>query len=297
MTEFRAAALKALFVTFLWSTSWVLIKIGLEEIPALPFAGLRYFIAFGALLLLARRRGGFGEIRKLSSSQWGRLALLGLLIYTITQGTQFLALAYMPAAAVSLLLSFTAVIVAMGGVLLLGEKPAPMQWLGIGIYLAGAGFYFFPITLGEVHWIGWAAAIVSVLANSGSALLGREVNRSGDIDPLLVTVTSMGIGSILLLGLGAGAQGMPHLSWGAWLIILWLAIVNSAWAFTLWNSTLRTLSAVESSVINNTMLVQIAILAWVFLNEILTLRDWVGILLAAAGALIVQLGARRVWND
>ncbi len=32
------AVVEALFVVFLWATSWVLIKIGLEEIPALTFA-------------------------------------------------------------------------------------------------------------------------------------------------------------------------------------------------------------------------------------------------------------------
>ncbi|MCA9978373.1 MAG: EamA family transporter, partial [Anaerolineales bacterium] len=51
------AVLTALFVTFLWSTSWVLIKIGLQNIPALTFAGLRYFLAFLLLLpLLYTRR-------------------------------------------------------------------------------------------------------------------------------------------------------------------------------------------------------------------------------------------------
>ena len=35
------AVLQALFVTFLWSTSWVFIKFGLVDIPALTFAGLR----------------------------------------------------------------------------------------------------------------------------------------------------------------------------------------------------------------------------------------------------------------
>jgi drug/metabolite transporter (DMT)-like permease len=30
------AVLQALFVTFLWSTSFVLVKIGLQDIPALP---------------------------------------------------------------------------------------------------------------------------------------------------------------------------------------------------------------------------------------------------------------------
>jgi len=32
------AVLQALFVTFLWSTSWVLIKLGLKDIPPLTFA-------------------------------------------------------------------------------------------------------------------------------------------------------------------------------------------------------------------------------------------------------------------
>jgi drug/metabolite transporter (DMT)-like permease len=43
------AILQALFVTFLWSTSWVLVKIGLEDIPAVTFAGLRYFLAIPLL--------------------------------------------------------------------------------------------------------------------------------------------------------------------------------------------------------------------------------------------------------
>jgi len=36
------AILLALLVTFIWSTSWVFIKIGLREMPAITFAGLRY---------------------------------------------------------------------------------------------------------------------------------------------------------------------------------------------------------------------------------------------------------------
>ena len=74
-----------------------------------------------------------------------------------------------------------------------------------------------------------------------------------------------------------------------WLLVAWLAVVNTALAFTLWNHTLRTLTAVESSVINNTMLPQIAILAWVFLDEPLNLRQIIGISLVGVGTLVVQL--------
>lgn len=55
----RALALaQALFVTLLWSTSWILIEIGLDGIPALTFAGLRDGLAFvllPALLVQPRR--------------------------------------------------------------------------------------------------------------------------------------------------------------------------------------------------------------------------------------------------
>ena len=44
------AIMLALFVTFLWSTSFIIIKLGLKEIPPLVFAGLRYSIAFVVLL-------------------------------------------------------------------------------------------------------------------------------------------------------------------------------------------------------------------------------------------------------
>ena len=58
ISSHRVAILQALFVTFLWSTSWVFIKFGLEEIPSLLFAGLRYFMAFTILFtyLLLREK-------------------------------------------------------------------------------------------------------------------------------------------------------------------------------------------------------------------------------------------------
>ena len=49
------AVLQALLVTFLWSTSWVLIKIGLADIPALTFAGLRYVLALLVLIFRDRK--------------------------------------------------------------------------------------------------------------------------------------------------------------------------------------------------------------------------------------------------
>ncbi len=65
------AVLQALFVTFLWSTSWVLIKIGLqEEIPSLTFAGLRYTLAFLVVLPFTLTRERVQSLHGLRRSDW-----------------------------------------------------------------------------------------------------------------------------------------------------------------------------------------------------------------------------------
>ena len=286
--HFRAV-LQALFVTFLWSTSWVLVKIGLEDIPPLPFAGLRYTLAFLCLLPFAIRSGQLAPLRGRSHGTWARLILLGLLFYTATQGAVFLSLFYLPALTVSLLLSFSPVLVALLGIILLSERPTLLQWVGTGLYLIGVLVYLYPASLPGHQVIGLIVAILGVLANALSSILGRDVNRSGELEPISVTVVSMGVGGVALLVGGVIAQGLPRLTLTNWAIILWLAAVNSAFAFTLWNRTLRTLSAMESSIINNTMLFQIAVLAWVFLGEDLSWQQVVGMLLAALGTLAVQL--------
>jgi drug/metabolite transporter (DMT)-like permease len=287
--HFRAV-FQALFVTFLWSTSWVLIKIGLKDIPALTFAGLRYTLAFACLLPWAMVRSHqLQRLSSLSAGAWARLILLGLLFYSATQGAQFLSLHYLPALTTSLMLSFTAVIVALLGIFLLQERPTRVQWIGMGLCLAGVCVYFYPVSLPHREVIGLLVIATGVLANALSSILGRYVNRSGELDPTTVTLVSMGSGALVLLVGGILVQGLPRLTLANWAVVLWLAVVNSALAFTLWNHTLRTLSAMESSIINNTMLFQIAVLAWVFLGEPLTGREAMGMVLAALGTLIVQV--------
>jgi len=287
------AILQALLVTLIWSASWVLIKMGLADIPPVTFAGLRYFVAFLCLAALAARSAqSRAAVRRLTRRQWGLLLALGFTFYTLTQGTQFVALTSLPAVTLSLLLNFTPVIVLGLGAALLHERPSRRQLMGIGLFLLGALIYFWPVSFPTREVFGLVVGLVGVFANGFSSVLGRYVNRDGAIAPLVVTTISMGSGSALLLGGGLLVEGLPVLSLPAWALIVWLAVVHTALAFTLWNATLRTLSAVESSVINNTMLVQIALLAWLFLGETITAQGALGLLLAAVGILVVQVAGR-----
>lgn len=285
----RIAVLQALLVTFLWSTSFVLVKIGLNEIPALTFAGLRYSLAFLCLIPISLRAAARSGFQRLNRQDWLQLIILGLLFYAVTQGSIFLSLKYLSAATISLMLNVSTILVALFGIIFLGEKPSPLQWLGVLLFITGAAVYFLPVDIRKDEAVGLIIVTAAVLANSISTVLGRNINRKQTIEPVLITTISMGIGASTLIALGLPIQGIPTLKPIHWIIIAWLAVVNTAFAFTLWNRTQRELTAVESSIINNTMLIQTAILAWVFLAESLDGQEIIGLVFAAVGALIVQL--------
>jgi drug/metabolite transporter (DMT)-like permease len=217
-----------------------------------------------------------------------------LVFYTLTQGGQFLGLKYLPAILFSFILNFTSPVVALLGIPLLKERLTRLQWAGMGIFLVGVVVYFYPLGIQAGMALGVAIGLFSMLTNSAASILGRFINRSGHLDPLTVTVVSMGVGATALLGSGLFIEELPKMDLTGWGIILWLAVVNTAIAFTLWNQTLRTLSATESSMINNTMLVQIAILAWFFLGERPSVQEWAGMGIVVVGVVLVNLRRGQV---
>ena len=289
MSHHFKAVLQALFVVFLWATSWVFVKIGLKDISPITFAGLRYFLAFFFLLVLMFFSDSKNDLQKLPQKAWTQFLVLGILFYAGTQGAIFVALAYLPAVTVNLLWSFSSVVVAVLGKFWLFERPTMLQWGGILLAITGAVIYFTPITIPASQAVGIIVAMIGILTNAISSILGRGINRSEKHSPLVVTVISMGMGSIVLLLAGIATEGIPTINLQSWGIILWLALINTAFAFTLWNHTLRTLTAMESSVINGTMMVWIPIFAVIFLGETISGKEITGLVMASIGTLIVQL--------
>lgn len=279
----------ALFVTVLWSSSWVLIRIVLdhEDLAPVTFAGLRYTLA--ALVLLgwtASRPAHRRQLAGLDRSVVKRLVVLGVVFFGVTQGAQFVAIDSQPAATASLMLSLTAFAVAVFSVRSLGERSSARQFLGAALVAAGAIVYFSG-DLGATA-VGLIASFVGLTANVAGSILGRSVNRDHALDPVIVTTVSMGTGALVLAVTGLVIEGRPTVTMTAGVIIGWLAVVNTAVAFTLWNKSLRHLSAVESAAINNTMLVQIAALGWIFLNEPPGALGVIGVLVVSLGVFLTQ---------
>jgi drug/metabolite transporter (DMT)-like permease len=290
------AVIQALFVTVLWSSSFVIIKIGLEDIPPLTFAGLRYSIASLILLMLILAQPKMrSSLRGRSRRWWGILFLYGCIYITATQGTQFLGLFYLPAITFSLLLNMTPIIVLIAAIPWLGEKPSTIETILVLLSIFGVILYFYPLDFVGISILGLIISIISLLANSAAAVIGRAINRTLDTPALVVTGVMMSIGAFFLMLFGLTIETIPPLSLISWVYILWLAVANTALAFTLWNKAMQVLRAVDMALINSTMMPQIVILSIIFLNELPGLLDWMGLILLGFSVAAVQyLQTRRM---
>jgi drug/metabolite transporter (DMT)-like permease len=284
-----AALLQAVLVTILWSSSYILIKIGLVELPPLTFAAQRYFLAFVALLALQVLRRQDVLPRNLRPAQWLSLLGLGLLLYTLVPGAMFMSLNMMPVTSVNLVFQAgIPILVALLSGLLLGEPTSPLQWLGVGITVAGV-YLFFPGGVQGSQVAGLALASLTAAGVAGSNMLTRSIMRDPRMAAPQVALITMGLGSSLLLVISSIVEQIPLLSLETALILLWLALVNTAFAFTLWNRVLRTLTALEGGVVANAQIIEVAILAWVVLGETMGPQKIVAAAVILAGVTLVQL--------
>lgn len=282
--------LEGLLVTFLWSTSYILIKKGLQELPPLTFAAYRYMLS--SIILITATFFRKGRINLKVKRGLPKLFLLGLFGYSVAQGLQFLGLSYLPAVTVTFLLNFTPVIVLVFGMVFLKESPALLQVIGMIVALFGAYFYF-AAPLSGTEFFGIIVTIVSGTGWAAYMVLSRHFLKGDRFEALTLTALSMFFGAVVLMISALLIEGPRGLSLYEGGIILWLSLVNTSLAFMLWNRALKRVKAFELSVLQNTMLIQIGILAWIFLGEALTALEILAMAIVFVGVIIVQIAKSK----
>ena len=296
--EYLRFLLQAVFVTVLWSSSWVIIKFGLEELTPLYFAGLRYLVGSITLMMLLITNSDLRmSIKSQSKKSFAYLSIYGVLFITLTQGGQFLALSLLPAITVSFLLNLSSFLVIILSLFILSETPSRFELILFLFVLVGVLIYFFPQQHDITSIIGLLIGVGVLLVNAFSSIIGRAINRESNTSPLVITGVSMTIGTVFLLIIAVITEPLPVISLKSLITVVWLGVMNTAFAFTLWNNAMTKIRAMDMSVINSLMLPQIVILSIIFLGEIPLLNEWIGLIIMVFMTFILQLNQARVKNS
>jgi probable blue pigment (indigoidine) exporter len=276
------ALVEGVIVNLIWASSFIIVKIALTDLGPLTIGGLRYFIGFLCLLPFLRRRH-FSLTRR----QWLSMGLLGLSAYTIGNGAMFWALQFLPATTVAFLMGVITILVLMGGILWLKEIPNWLQTIGILITLGGMALFFSPgLKPGEP--LGLAILAIGLIGFALFGLLGRILARDRQVDTITQTAMPLAIGGGLLLAVAIPLEGLPSAPPGTWGLVLWLAAVNTALGYVLYNHALQSLSAFEMNVLLNLSPIWTALMGWLLLDETLTTLQVAGMVVVILGVILVQ---------
>lgn len=277
---------EAILATAIWASSFVIVKIALPHMGPLTIAALRYFLAFLLLLPFTATRNK-KVIHSISSHLWIRLFIIGISAYAIGNGALFWGLKYLPATTVSFLMSISPLLILFAGTIWLKEMPTRWQITGVITAFFGSTL-FFSSGLRSGEPLGIAIVAVGLIGFTAFGILGREIARDKQIDTLSLTAIPLGFGGGFLLLVALLLEGLPSFSLISWGIVVWLAIVNTAVGYTLYNHSLQILTALEMNVILNLAPLGTAVLAWLILGETLASIQIIGMVTVIIGVILVQ---------
>ena len=185
-------AFAAIYV--LWGSTYLAIRIAVQQVPPLFAAGIRFFLA-GTLLYAAMRL--CGRPRPVGK-EWGTLALLGSLMFVVTYGAVFWAEQYVPS-------GFTSVL----------EATLPLITIGLEVFVFRQQRFRWSLLLAiAVGFVG----VLLLLCTTPSTSLSCPARRSWEA--VRVVVGGRAHASLLLpksKGITAGGEMMLG---GAILLIL-----------------------------------------------------------------------------
>lgn len=280
--------LESVLVVGIWSTSFPLVKISLAELSPLQVAGVRYFGAFVALIpfLLTRSRK---TLKKLPLGSWVRLGAMGVIGYPLGNGLLFWGLQFLHTTTSAFLLNAMPLATLALGVVWLKESPTRVQLVGLVVAL-GSGVFFFGTNIPSADVVPIVATLLGAVCLAVFGVMAREFARDGQVDGVTLAGVPLFIGGGLLVIMVPPADAP---SARVFFVLVWLAVVNSALAYLVWNHALRRLQAFEISIVANLMPMGTALIAPLLVGETVEAGAWLGMGVALAGVILVGLGGRR----
>lgn len=277
-------AFLALAVMAVWGSNFVVIRVGLDHLPPLLFAALRFTFAFLPMALFLKR----------PEVPWRNLAAYGVLIGAGQFGLLFLAMKdnISPGLA-SLVVQTQAFFTIALAMRLTGEKVRGFQYVALALAAAGIGVIIWR-TDGSATPLGIILVLGAALGWAGGNLVARQ---TPNVNMLSFVVWASLFSVPPLLALSLVFEGWPAISAGVaradaltWAAVIWQSVGNTMFGYAVWGWLLARYPA--ATVAPMSLLVPVFGMAAsaLFLHE--ALPGWK---LAAAGLVMAGLALNTFW--
>jgi drug/metabolite transporter (DMT)-like permease len=223
-----------LTLCIVWSSTWLVIKIGLRDLPPISYAGIRFVVAVIVLLAVA-----VGRVRLLPQrrSDYALLAFTGMLMFAVNYGLLFWGELHVSSGLAAVLQATIPIFGMVFAHLMLPDEPMRLQKLAGSLLALGGVAIICARLLGfngvMAFWGGLGIVFGAAGAAFSNVLLKARVLQ---VAPAMIAAWQMIFGTAPLLVTGFIVEGNPlrfHWTTLSLFCLLYLAVIGSALAFLL----------------------------------------------------------------
>ena len=267
-------------VAFAWGSSYLLMKIGLNNILPFNLIALRFGIAFICMILLFRKR-----FKELNTTIIKSGLLMGGLLFLIFTG-MVCGVNQTTASAAGFLTSTTVIIVPI--LECITKRKLPDRTIIINVCLVTIGLYFITVQGNVAVNAGSVYCLFGAFSYAVYIIVLDKISKKSDT--LLISIIQLGVASILGMTfmLLLEKPSLPATP-GQWAAIICLGLVCSAYGFIVQPIAQKYTSPERIGLIFSLEPVFSAILSYIFLHETLQLRGYLGAALVFCGVVSSKL--------
>lgn len=284
-----AKVLVWLILAFIWSTTWIFIKIGLGDLPPIAFSAARFILSAAILFALIKVQR---IVLPKTPKEWRLAALTGVLQFSINYSCVFWSEQYITSGLAAVLQATIPVFgLGVGWIFLPTERVTAQKIIAVALGMVGVAVIFID-QLRVDNWlafIGCVVVVVGAYAAAQSSVLTKA--KASNIHPAAFVFCQMLCGLPLIIIYSLLAEGNPltyKWSWTALGCILYLAVFGSVIAFWLYYWLLHRVESTRAMMISLVTPFLAVIIGAVTFRESLSPQTYFGgIMIVASIALIV----------
>lgn len=285
-----------LILCVVWGSTYLAIRIGVQELPPALLAGIRFLIAGALLLGIARllRRPLPTRAR-----DWSTNVIVGLLLLMGGNGLVVWAEQYVASGIASIFVVTVSLWLALFDAVVPGSRarPTPAQFAGLLVGLAGTILLVGTDVeaLRRADWRGpIALTLAAALWSLGSIVSQRRpVETGGPYVNSGLQQLAGGIGLLLVATL-AGEWSALRFSWAGFGAVAYLIVFGSVVGFTAYVYVLRHLPATIAGTYAYANVIVAVFLGWLVLDEPVTTRTLIAMAVVIGAVVWVKKTGRPV---
>jgi drug/metabolite transporter (DMT)-like permease len=277
-----------LTLCIVWSSTWLVIKVGLRDLPPISYAAIRFVIAVVVLLLLSA-----GRVRLLpeSRSDYILLGFTGVLMFTVNYGLLFWGELYVSSGLAAVLQATIPIFGMVFAHLMLPDEPIRLQKLAGSLLALGGVAIICARLLGFNGMLAFWGGLGILFGAAGAAFSNVLLKaRAIPLAPAMIAAWQMIFGTTPLLVTGLIMDGNPlRFHWTALSIfcLFYLAVIGSALTFLLLYWLLPRISVAKLQSVSLITPPGAVALGWAVGGETFSLWSLVGACFVLAGVWMI----------